>query len=169
MKALGHMIRRHRLDLGSTQVDVARRAGVSLATLQNIEAGRANPSVSTLAGILREVAISTGWQATRPDWDELCALGLPLTGAQGPDRVRTADRLAHALLPALLDVARRTGSGREAEALKALLLALKLHFPGFWTAHLSRSPLAKRMVAPSPAGREIKLYRIARAALAEYL
>ncbi len=163
------MIRRHRLGLGSTQIDLARRAGISLATLQNIEAGRANPSLSTLAGILSGVAISTQWQATLPDWDDLCALGLPLTGAHGPDRVRTADRLAHALLPALLAVARPTGSSRETEALKALLLALKLHFPNFWAAHLSRSPLAKRVVAPPPTGREIKLYRIARAALAEYL
>jgi predicted transcriptional regulator len=38
-------VRRRRRELGLTQAALARRAGVSLATLQNAEAGRGNPSL----------------------------------------------------------------------------------------------------------------------------
>ncbi len=172
MKEFGQAIRRQRLGLGFTQAEVARRSGVSLATLQNIEAGRANPAFSTLSKVLHEIALTPRCQAVEPDWDALCRLGLPLSAARSSRTVRgSADRLIRELAPALTALSCDTvgETSREAEALQALLLALRLHFPDFFAARFSRSSLAWRMATRAPDGRVTKLYRIARAALAEYL
>jgi transcriptional regulator with XRE-family HTH domain len=172
MKTLGQAIRRQRLELGFTQAEVARRSGVSLATLQNIEAGRANPAFSTLSKVLDELALTPCCQAVEPDWDALCGLGLPMSAAQASRKMPgSGDRLIRELAPALAALSRDAvaGTSREAEAIQALLLALRLHFPDFFAARFSRSSLAWKLTTREPDGRVIKLYRIARAALAEYL
>lgn len=62
------------------------------------------------------------------------------------------------------------GSGeRKAVALRALLWALRDHFPTFYRTHLARSGQARALIAIEPDGRVIKSSRIARAHLAEYL
>ncbi len=151
---------------------MARRSGVSLASIQNIEAGCANPAFSTLTKVMRELALTHGCQAVEPDWDALCELGLPMSAASASRKVpKSGDRLIRELAPALAGLSRGTVAvdSREAEAIQALLLALRLHFPGFFAARFSRGSLAWKLTTPAPEGRVIKLYRIARAALAEYL
>src|ERR1700679_1993188 len=49
---IGHRLRQLRLGLGLSQREVARRAGVSNATISMIEANRVSPSVSALKQIL---------------------------------------------------------------------------------------------------------------------
>ncbi len=172
MKNLGPLIRRRRRDLGFTQAEVARRSGISLATLQNIEAGRANPAFSTLSKVLREIALEAGCQAVETDWKALCRLGLPLATTRPPGTTRrTGDRLVRELAPALAALERGTdaGASREAEAIQALLLALRLHFPEFFAARFARGSSAWILATRVPDGRVTKLYRIARATLAEYL
>ena len=61
-----------------SQVDLAFRTGVSLPTIQNIEAGTANPSIA----ILKKIVNCFGYEITitpsEPDWKKLIALGLPM-------------------------------------------------------------------------------------------
>jgi len=106
------------------------------------------------------------------DWDALCGLGLPLVRLRARRASRTPATLARLLKPAIAEAGllRETGrAGREVEALRALLLALKLHFPSFFAAHVGAEPHARALLDGEPDGRTIKLQRVAVAALAEYL
>jgi hypothetical protein len=114
---------------------------------------------------VRRAATSRG-----ADWDALCALGLPLS-AVGKRRVaRTPESLARQISRAVGDPGVRPGiRSREVEALQALLLALCVHFPSFYERHVASDAAAAALVPAEPAGRVVKLHRIAVAALAEYL
>ena len=72
-------IRDTRRCLGISQTALAVRAGVSLATLQNIEADRANPSLSTLEKLLEPLGLGLALEPQQADWDALAGLGLPLS------------------------------------------------------------------------------------------
>ncbi len=169
METLGHRICRHRRNLGLTQTQVALASGVSLATVQNIEAGRTNPTWSTIRKVTREVALAPGWTPASPDWDVLVALGLPMVSARSVQVARKAERLVRELAPALVAAAEGALAPRELDALRALLLALRTHFPVLFRTHWERSPPVRILLADEPDGRTIKLYRITRATLSEYL
>ncbi len=49
---LNNTIKERRLQLGISQNDLAEMAGVSLATVKDIERGKGNPSIQTLEKIL---------------------------------------------------------------------------------------------------------------------
>jgi transcriptional regulator with XRE-family HTH domain len=55
---------------------------VSLPTIQNIEAGRANPELETIQKLLHVLGIETQWTARKVDWDFLSTCGVPLLGSQ---------------------------------------------------------------------------------------
>ncbi|HEY1941343.1 MAG TPA: cupin domain-containing protein [Roseiarcus sp.] len=57
---VGPRLRAHRLRLGLSQRELARRAGVSNATVSMIEADHVSPSVSALRQILSALGISIG-------------------------------------------------------------------------------------------------------------
>ena len=172
MNVLARLVRRRRRDLGMTQSDLAVRAAVSLATIQNIETGRANPALSTLRRILAEVGIAPEWRDRAADWDALAALGLPLGRLRSRRPVLSAGSLFAHLVPALVEVSVPEATGdraRKVEALEALLLALRHHYPSLYARRLARSPLVRSLLPAEPSGRVVKLGRIARASLAEYL
>lgn len=166
-------VRASRRALGLSQASLAGIADVSLATLQNLEAGRANPSMSVLERILEPLGLGVEVRPEPADWDALAAHGAPLA-AEGTWRGRRdgASLAAHVRRAALEVDRMAVGSPdrqRKLECLQALLLALKLHFPGTYRRHLGRSPLVASLLADGPSGRVIKLSRLARATLAEYL
>ena len=72
------VLRSRRLVLGVTQAELAHAAGVSLATVQNIEAGRANPALGTVERVCDVLALDVVVVPRTDVWDELVALGLPL-------------------------------------------------------------------------------------------
>ena len=146
---------------------MAGRAGVSLATVENIEGGRANPSLSTLTRVLASVGLSVAVQVDPVDWQALIALGLPLQGEGRDLPRRDAATLQAELGRAVLALDGATP--RQAECVRALLLALCLHFPDVAERWFAAAPHVRAAVPASPTGREIKLYRIARARIAEYL
>ena len=75
-------LRRHRELFGLTQTKLSALSGVSLPTIQNIEAGRANPELETLQKLLHVLGIETQWGTRKPDWDFLSTCGVPLLGSQ---------------------------------------------------------------------------------------
>jgi len=104
------------------------------------------------------------------DWDALCALGLPLSAVAKRRIPRTPGSLARHLARAVGDAGVRPGiRTREVEALQALLLALRVHFPSFYERHVAGDAAAAALLPAEPDGRLVKLHRIAVAALAEYL
>jgi len=170
--SVNQAIRHTRRSLGISQTDLAVRAGVSLATLQNLEAGRANPSLSTLEKLLEPLGLGLELRPREADWNAVAALGLPHR-EQGPRGlpVDAASLLTH-IHRAALDLERRPEQPdreRKSECLQALLLAIRSHFPSRYRRWFRRSPLIRDLVPDEPSGRLIKLARIARQPLAEIL
>ncbi len=172
MNTLLERVARFRTMLGITQTELSRQAGVSLASVQNIEAGRANPSLDTLQRVLAPLGQRIELVAGPADWDALCRLGLPLTARSHRNFQRNDDELGLQVFLAAGELDQRPlveNHQRKAEALQALLLAIKTHFPGCYNKHCKRSPLLRPYVPKKPSGRVIKLARISTRMLAEYL
>jgi len=165
-------VREMRRAAGLTQTALAARAGVSLATLQNIEAGSANPALATLRKILAPLGLELCVRPRAVDWGALGRLGLPLM----QDRVAEGD-VDPAALPALvrhaaLELAARevpTGAVRRKEALQSMLWALRSHFPTTYHAWFDGCREVAALTPERPTGRVIKLSRIAKQQLAEML
>jgi transcriptional regulator with XRE-family HTH domain len=165
-------VRPARTALGMTQVELARSAGVSLPTVQNIEGGRANPSLTTLEAVLGALGLGLGLEPRPADWDALAALGLPIAARRPRRLVPTEDLLVENVRLAALELARGgtlPGRERRTEALQALVAALGSHYPRLYARRLAASPPVRAIAARRVTGRTVKLGRMARAALAEYL
>ena len=170
LKTLPAQARGARLALGLTQAELAARTGVSLATVQNLEAGRANPALVTAGRILACLAMRLEPAPVAPDWEALAAHGLPIAARRSGETSRSPSSLRRLLEGALL--ASRGDAKqdpRQSEALHALMLALAHGYPSLYAAWFSRSLLAKSWLQASPSGRVIKLRRIAQSVLGEYL
>src|SRR4051812_35640967 len=78
MQDLLNHLREVRADLGITQVELAYQSGVSLPTVQNIEAHRANPSLETLSALANQLGLELTLRVKPANWEALCFYGLPL-------------------------------------------------------------------------------------------
>src|SRR5690349_6008984 len=68
---------------GLSQSEIAHRARTSLATIQNIEAGNANPALATVERIFKVLGLRLELRSAPLDWDRLASLGVPiLAGGQ---------------------------------------------------------------------------------------
>ena len=170
LKRLRAQARSARQALGLTQAELAARAGVSLATVQNLEAGRANPAFETAGRILACLAMRLEPAQVAPDWTALAAHGLPIAGQRHGRTSRSPSSLRWLLDGALLASRDHANlDSRQSEALQALMLALAHGYPSLYAAWFSRSSMAKAWVPICPSGRVIKLRRIALSVLGEYL
>lgn len=172
MNAVFERVRDSRKALGLSQVDLCRQAGVSLATVQNIETGKANPSLSTLERILEPLGLWFQVGCAGADWDALADHGLPLASGAAKQRRPTPGGLRRHLTRAVIEFesgGRPEDRGRRTEALGAMLLALRSAYPSIFQNWFGRSEAVSRFVPSSPSGRVIKLKRIAERALSEYL
>ena len=117
---------------GLSQSEVASRARTSLATIQNIEAGRANPSLETVERIFKILGLRLVIQDAPPAWDRLISLGVPLVANDSvsirPDRELLRVELSK-LSADSIDTITDT---REKSALVSWLKALHDHYPLFW-------------------------------------
>ncbi len=165
-------IGRTRRELGLTQAALSAEAGVSLATVQNVEAGTANPSLATLDKLFGALGLCFRVGPNAADWDLLVKLGLPLTTVEArPPRAEIED-LPEQVTQAALELSRgEEGEARQRklESLQALLLALSQHFPSIYREWFHRVPIVRRLIPPEPSGRLIKLARVARSRLGEAL
>jgi transcriptional regulator with XRE-family HTH domain len=171
MIALGALVRETREAIGMSQTDLAVEGGVSLATVQNIEAGRANPSLSTINNVLEPLALTLSAEPGGADWNALAAMGLPLSGstAVGP---RSARSLRRHIQCAALELSRNAvlpDRERKVECLGAMLLAIHRHYPSRFRSWFRRSALIRDLLPARPDGRAIKLSRIALGPLSEIL
>lgn len=156
-------LKERRLNLGLTQAQLSQFSGVSVPTIQNIEAGRANVEWSTLSALVDSLGLELSWHSVAPQWAELYLCGLPIsyegTPAKGSPSLDRLNRAVAKLLPAELD-------DRERVALESLALALANHFKeSFRSYRRIYQPWIPKLVTD----KHIKLYRIARAKLSEYL
>jgi transcriptional regulator with XRE-family HTH domain len=162
----GPTIRLRRQALGLTQVELAQAAGVSLPTLQTLEAGRSNPSIETLRSLARELGLQVQLSPRSCQWERLVELGLPLASL-GPSKahVWSTDELVRETRLALLE---EPPTPRHRDALVGLLLAISEHFPSLFRRKFGRNPRAAALTR-TVRGKHIPLKRLALAKLAEQL
>lgn len=161
-------LRHARKNRGLTQQQLANKAQVSLATVQNLEAGLGNPELSTLVAIMKPLGLELDLRPITIDWDSLSHLGLPLLSmtAKASWRPHSSD-----LLKALDDLGPHWSqiplNSREANALGALLWAIQSHYPSVWmkVPRAAHAWLPKALQKSCP----LKLRRLALNQLQEYL
>ncbi len=133
---IGKMILNQRNNMGLSQVELAVRSGVSLPTIQNIEAGRANPAWSTLESLFKILAVEVQLKAKPIDLKLWVLHGVPLTSAdiqsekyQKPQSTRLKKMLKSLAgqLPANEDFHRK-----EWQAFLAFLWAIHENYPAFF-------------------------------------
>jgi transcriptional regulator with XRE-family HTH domain len=174
------MIKSARERLGLSQSALAHAAGVSLPSIQNLEAGRANPGIKLLEPVFSVLGLTISVQAAPADWDQLAFCGVPLTSHARPRRAPimirpTGSRLVQLLGLAaseLSHVAPTAESTRKREAIAATLVAIQDYYPTFYRKHCARVPALRDLLPSDPArldGRLIKLKRLALARISEYL
>jgi transcriptional regulator with XRE-family HTH domain len=170
MKALGPTLRLRRMAKGLSQSQVATQAQVSLATLQNIENQRANPSIGTLAAVCEvldlELSATPKWQVD--SGQQLVQLGVPLmeTADARPGITNRDDLIAG--LSLLAESLRSVRSNtREAKALASFLWAIHDHYPSVWVGLDQR--VRHWFEQQKSATLSIKLRRISLSRLGEYL
>lgn len=163
---LSREIRAIRRSAGLSQGRLAALAEVSLATIQAIERGTANPSEKVLERILGVFGMRLSIEPAEVDWPLLISAGLPLAGAASPV-VPDAERVALALTP-LAETIVLEPNERARLALEAFLLAVKQHYPRAFARHFDSERL-RGFIPETPTGKHIKLMRSVNPALARYM
>jgi len=161
-------LKRQRQIQGLSQTTLAQRSGLSLATVQNLEAGRANPELHTLTALADSLGLTLELRPKSISLDELIPYGIPLLGSSPafaiqPDAIGLIDKL-NSVGPLL---AGSILSHREVLALMGLLSALHDHYRSHWDK--IDGSLKAWKVRHKVTGAVIKLRRIALSNLAEYL
>lgn len=171
---LAEICRAHRESLNLSQVEFATLAGISLPNLQNIESGKANPTLKTAEAILAVTGLQLQVIPKPFDWDELAEVGAPLASSTKHTSARRAtvaklfSALREAGMSLALDPTQSDGERKEL-ALHALVLALKIHFPTTYKLAVAHKAIPTNAIPELISGKLIKLYRIAVNQLAEYL
>lgn len=161
-----------RKTLGFSQVALSARSGVSLPTLQRIESGKANPSLSTMELLASALDLELSCHERSIDWDELAAFGLPLQRREIRHVRKTRENFFTAMFRAcsLFEQERHLPDfPRKKEALIGTLLALKLHYADLYKELCHRCPVVEQLFQDMIEGKHIKLKRLALAQLGTYL
>ena len=164
-------IAQRRRALGLTQVELAHLSGVSLPTIQSLEKGRGNPSLSVLEPVGRVLGIDLRFEIHQADWNLLIAAGVPLMGQENvsPGRVSIEVLLRELRLACVETIENTQADPRNKEALAAFLLAIKSHYPTFYKKNLAKCAAARELASVEITGSMIELKRLALARVSEIL
>lgn len=166
----GSQISQRRKLLGYSQVQLATKAGVSLPTLQNIEAGKANPSWDILQKLFNVLGYSIRIEENPPNWAVLAYVGVPI--AVESSHVKVTSEVAQAeLRVALAYLASSKAMNREEESLFAFAAALQDHYPRIFKKYSSSQfdQLLEKKLKQMDRGRFIRLRRAALGAIRKEL
>jgi transcriptional regulator with XRE-family HTH domain len=153
-------MRERRQEQGLSQQKLAQKAGVSLATIQNLEAGKGNPELFTVQSIASALSLDLELTSKKIKIEELVELGIPLFSKEGAIPLRQhsdslVDRLSH-LGPSLKDISPQS---REGKAIASYFCALQDHYPSIWNqvGLEVRAWLSKNLKNISPKLRRLSL------------
>ncbi len=167
MITLSKTVRKRRNQLGLTQSDLSRLSGISVATIQNLEAGIANPSFESLTALLSALELELHVSSIPVKWDFLAICGLPIFQVEDfsepPDPLKMAKELCKAIEPSILNE-----NSRVRDAIQALLIAVKIHYPKVFRQYFNDKKF-DAILKRAFDGRVIKLEKIALAKLGRYL
>ncbi|MFK8137982.1 MAG: helix-turn-helix domain-containing protein [Bdellovibrionales bacterium] len=169
-------LKKQRQILGLSQSSLAQLSGLSLASIQNMEAGKANLSISNLASLLEVLGFDLKLVRRQVEWEKLISYGLPILPANPVEKQIGTDLsvLESLLVNACAEFIQRDGQKnprkhlREREALESMMFAIKSHFPSFYKG-LERYKAVLDLTPEVITGKHIKLRRIALENLREVL
>jgi transcriptional regulator with XRE-family HTH domain len=144
-----------------SQGQLAAISGVSLATIQNIEAGRANPAWVTLSALLKSLHLQVTFQSDLIE--DLVTFGCPMMAVGPRTTIPSRQRLIETLRS--LKMKHLRGCKRETGAIHAWLCAIRDHYPSMWS---EASPEIKKWTSLHGPPR-LKQRRLALAKLGEFL
>ena len=164
-------LKKKRSALKYTQMQLAIKAGVSLPTIQNLEMGKGNPTLSLLRKVCAPLKISLEFTTEEPDWNLLQQAGLCLTLEEKTSKKRK--KITPEILALELKKAPHSPlalkNERTKEAFMAMMGAIQHYYPTFYIYCLD-SPFLKSLCPKYPwTGRMTKLVRITYAKLSEIL
>jgi transcriptional regulator with XRE-family HTH domain len=158
-----------RNDLGFTQMELATKSGISLPTIQNIEAGKANPSLDVLLKILSVLGLEIKVSAQPYQAERIIFLGVPLSSSQTRSYLKpTRDLLISEVTKWAHYFKENVFSEREALAVTSFLCAIKDYWPTIYN-EIECPIFEKQINASRYNGHLIKLRRMAIANLSIYL
>ena len=173
MISFGRSFKEARTLQGFTQSELSARSGVSLPAIQIIERGDGNPSAETLSRLSDALGLVLELRAKNADWDLLALCGAPLTQITPRPSIRASRRLLRdQVLLAAAELSIKSpipDRERKMEALQAVLVALRDHYPAIFKSEFSKAELVQKLMPKDLSGRIVRLRRLALANLAEYL
>jgi transcriptional regulator with XRE-family HTH domain len=159
-----------RSQFGYSQVKLSHESQVSLPTIQNIEAGKANPTIDVLVRLTKVFGLSIKIEPQPFDIEKAIALGVPLASmskTSSPPMVNSkilkqeVKSWHHPLLANSL-------AEREEVAMVSFIIALKDHYASFYDE--IKSPIFEQKIKEyGYCGKVIKLRRMALSNLSKYL
>lgn len=165
-------LKRYRIQNALSQVKLAQVSGVSLPTIQNIEAGKANPTLEIVERLAKALGLMIRIEAAPFDINTACALGVPLLSeeSQKPSLFfqPNVDKVIEESRKWLQGFHDHTFGERETVALIAFLAAVRDHY--FSTYQLFSNSVFEKLISQYRTdGRVIKLRRIALVNVGKYL
>lgn len=166
-------ILKHRRKINKlSQVDLASLSAVSLPSIQNIEAQRANPSLNTLSQLANTLGLKIQLVPMEVNIEEFIELGLPLA----PNTTQTSKRYHRSKVRLVINILNALEAPllfkneRMKIAFESLILALETHYPSIFHQISSLITLYRsKNIYTGPTGKHIKLRRLALVKLGEYL
>jgi transcriptional regulator with XRE-family HTH domain len=110
---MGNHIQKWRLRRGLSTTEVGKRAGIAPSSLQSIEAGETDPTVSTLSAIAEALGVPAPWLLSDPEQFEFLML----------DEPDEETELANSVDPVTDAILRAKQNERELFAMLAALIA----------------------------------------------
>jgi transcriptional regulator with XRE-family HTH domain len=160
-----------RNNLGISQVKLAYESKVSLPTIQNIEAQKANPTLDVLEKLFQTLGLELVVRPIPINIELAIALGVPLTSSVAlnthftPSKsalITEAKKWNYALIDPHL-------SEREKLAIISLIMALKDHYPTFYHQEICFPTFEEKIAEHRANSSVIKLRRISLSNLSKYL
>jgi transcriptional regulator with XRE-family HTH domain len=167
-------IAKRRKALGLSQVSLAEWSGISLPTIQNIESGKANPSLALFEKLGGVLGFEVSTVQTPLDWDVFCDLGLPLSKRENgatPLSLLKPIHLIRFLIDAAIELKNNDAFDRErkSEAISGLILAIQIYFPTFYRKKILTQKGLYPFIPTEITGRLVKMKNHAGAILSQYL
>ena len=161
--------------MGLSQQKLAELSQLSIATIQNLETDKSNPTLKVIESISSVLNFNIEIIPHRTDWELLSYYGLGLTTDNDKPsnfkKNRSKHELVDLLISACLEIKNSktiTDKGRYQVAVESLVLALKNHYGKTFIESLSQ-PIIKEFIPKEILGKHLKLYRYSKSILGEYL
>lgn len=157
-----------------SQRGLAGIAGLSYRQIQRIENFQSDITVNKLISFLNKFGFELRISAKEPDWNVLYNFGLPLnTGNAGKQKYKYSIIVSNIITAVqfLLENKHDVNYGRHYDAFKAMLLALKTHYPTRFieVEKMCGINISESFDLGNVQGRHIKLRNICLARMSGYL